>query len=113
MAFLGYFPKLRRGFGKFRFYTFFLRYQTKCVIKFLFRQLMMSLALSFIFDHLLIQWPTGKKEEKTEIQKFEYLENEKTFKPYNSGTIDDINIKLGPVNKLDERNKTTTKIAIT
>ena len=38
----------------------FSRYQTKCVIKFLFRQLMMS-------------------EGNMEIQKFEYLENEELF----------------------------------
>ena len=43
----------------------FSRYQTKQVIKLLFRPLK--------------QWLTGKKEGKMKIQKFEYLENEKSF----------------------------------
>ena len=37
----------------------FSRYQTKCVIKFLFRQLMTSQILGFIFDQSLKQWLTG------------------------------------------------------
>ena len=57
----------------------FSRYQTKYVIKLLFRQLMMPQTLKFIFNHPLKQWLTGKKEGKTEIQKFEYLENKKSF----------------------------------
>ena len=40
----------------------FSRYQTKCVIEFLFRQLMTS--LRFIFDHPLKQWPAGRKRGK-------------------------------------------------
>ena len=55
------------------------RYQTKCVIKFLFRQLMTSYTLRFFLDQPLKQWLTGKKEEKTKMQKFEYLENKKSF----------------------------------
>ena len=63
------------------------RYQTKCVIKFLARQLMMLQTLRFIFilDQPLKQWEKEKeekeeeKEGKTEIQKLEYLENEKNF----------------------------------
>ena len=43
---------------------FFSRYQTKCVIEFLFRQLMTSWTLRFIFDHPLKQWPTGRKRGK-------------------------------------------------
>ena len=39
----------------------FLRYQTKCVIKFLFKQLMMSQTLRFIFHQPLKQWLTGRK----------------------------------------------------
>ena len=31
-----------------------------------------------IFDHPLMQWQ-AEKEERTEIQKIEYLENEKSF----------------------------------
>ena len=42
----------------------FSRYQTKCVIEFLFRQLMASWTLRFIFDHPLKQWPTGRKRGK-------------------------------------------------
>ena len=40
------------------------RYQTKCVIEFLFRQLMTSWTLRFFFEHLLKQWPTGRKRGK-------------------------------------------------
>ena len=40
---------------------------------------MTSKTLRFIFDHHLKQCPTGKKERETEIQKFEYFENEKSF----------------------------------
>ena len=54
------------------------RYQTKCVIKFLFKQLMTPLTLRFIFDHPLKQWLTGKKGEDG-IQKSEYPENEMSF----------------------------------
>ena len=32
-----------------------------------------------IFDHPPKQWLTVKKEGRTEIQKIEYLENEKSF----------------------------------
>ena len=32
-----------------------------------------------IFDQALKQWLTGRKRGKIEIQKFEYLENEKSF----------------------------------
>ena len=40
------------------------RYQTKCVIKFLFRQLMMPLTLRFTLEHPLKQRPTGRKRGK-------------------------------------------------
>ena len=39
----------------------FTRYQTKCVIKVLFRQLMMPLTLRFTLDPPLKQWLTGRK----------------------------------------------------
>ena len=42
----------------------FSRYQTKCVTEFLFRQLMTSWTLRFIFNHPPKQWPTGRKREK-------------------------------------------------
>ena len=54
----------------------FSRYQTKCV-KFLFRQLMTSQTLRFIFDHPLKAMVDRHK--KREGWKFEYLENEKSF----------------------------------
>ena len=57
----------------------FPRYQTKCVIKFLFSQLMMSQTIRFMLDQPVKQWLTGRKEGKTDIQKLEYLENEKSF----------------------------------
>ena len=41
----------------------FSRYQTKCVIKFLFRQLMTSETLRFIIDHPLKQCLTGRKKK--------------------------------------------------
>ena len=50
--------------------VFFSRYQTKCVIKFLFRQLMTSQILRFFLDQPLKQRLTGKKrgeEENTKI----------------------------------------------
>ena len=47
----------------------FLRYQTKCVIKFLFRQLMTSQTLRFIFDQPLKQWLTGRKRGEDENTK--------------------------------------------
>ena len=40
---------------------------------------MTSKTLRFILDQTLKQWLQGEKEEKVEIQKFEYLENEKSF----------------------------------
>ena len=46
------------------------RYETKCVIKFIFR---------LIFSYPPEQRSTVKKEGKTEIQKSEYLENKKSF----------------------------------
>ena len=39
----------------------FWRYQAKCIVKSLFRQLMTSESVRFIVDHPLKQWPTGKK----------------------------------------------------
>ena len=42
----------------------FSRYQTKCVTEFLFRQLMMSWTLRFIFEHPPKQWPAGRKRGK-------------------------------------------------
>ena len=57
----------------------FSRYQTKCVIEFLFRQLMASSTSRFIFDHPVKQWPTGRKRGKNGNTKIEYLGNEKSF----------------------------------
>ena len=57
----------------------FSRYQTKCAIKFLFRQLMTSKTLRFILDQPLKQWLTGGKRGEDKTQKSEYLKNEKSF----------------------------------
>ena len=54
----------------------FSSYQTKCVIKLLFSQLMIPLTLRFIFIHPIKQWLTEKKEGKMQIQKSESLKNE-------------------------------------
>ena len=47
----------------------FLRYQTKCVIKFLIRQFMMSQTLGFFLNQPLKQWLTGKKRGEEENTK--------------------------------------------
>ena len=47
----------------------FSRYQTKCFIDFLFRQLMTSHTLRFVFDHPQKQWPTGRKRGKDRNRK--------------------------------------------
>ena len=57
----------------------FSRYPAKCVIEFLFRQLMTFWTLRFIFDHPVKQWPTCRKRGKDRNTKIEYLENEKSF----------------------------------
>ena len=43
------------------FLCFFSRYQRKCVTKFLFKQLMTSKTLKFVFSHPIKQWVTRKK----------------------------------------------------
>ena len=82
----GSFTKTKKGLGIFFTIPFFLlkiskKKKKKCVIKFLFRQLMPSNnALRFIFVHPIKQWLTGdEKKGRTEIQNFKYLENEKSF----------------------------------
>ena len=65
----------------------FLRYQTKCVVKFLFRQLMMSQTLRIIFDQPLKQWLTGRKRGEdgniknwiSQKRKELFIWNKKTF----------------------------------
>ena len=47
----------------------FSKYQTKYVIKFLFRQLVTSQTLRFIFDQPLKQWLTGEKRREDENTK--------------------------------------------
>ena len=56
----------------------FSRYQTKCVLELVLKQLMTSWTLRFIFDHPLSNGRQVEKEGRTEIQKNEYLENEKS-----------------------------------
>ena len=53
----------------------FSRYQTKCVIKSLFRQVMTSQTLRFFLNQPLKQWLTEKKRG----EEFEYLKNKKSF----------------------------------
>ena len=45
------------------------RYQTKCVIKFLFRQLMASSILKFFLNQPLRQWLIGKKRGEDKNKK--------------------------------------------
>ena len=47
----------------------FLRDQTKCVIKFLLRQLMVSKTLRFFWDQPLKQWLTRRKRGEDENTK--------------------------------------------
>ena len=87
MAVLGYLPKLKEGlglaFGAHFLHDFslknvlfntlstdkvsmshlfsFPRYQSKCVIKFLFSQLMISQTIGFMLDQPLKQWLTALK----------------------------------------------------
>ena len=42
----------------------FSKYQTKCVIKFLLRQCMMSQTRRFILDHPVKQWMTRRKRRE-------------------------------------------------
>ena len=56
----------------------FSRYQTECVLELLLRQLMTSWTLKFTFDHPLSNGQQVEKKARTEIQKNEYLENEKS-----------------------------------
>ena len=72
-------PHLRLSMNKVSMsYLFSLsRYQAKCVIKFLFRQLMTSKTLRFIIDQIN-GWQVEKKVKK-EIQKSEYLVNKRSF----------------------------------
>ena len=90
MADLDYLPKLKGGLGlalgthflrNFSIKMFFFNtlstckvsmshlfsfpsYQTKCVIKFLFSQMMMSQTIKFMLDQHLKQWLTRRKREE-------------------------------------------------
>ena len=59
--------------------TSFSRYQTKCVIKFFFKQLITSQTFRFFLNQPLKQWLTGKKKGEDEYTKSEYLENKKSY----------------------------------
>ena len=67
------------GKGSVSYLFSFSGYQTKCGIEFLFRPLMTSWTLRFIFDHPPKQRPTGRKRGKDRNKKIEYLENQKSF----------------------------------
>ena len=56
----------------------FSSYQKKCVIEFLFKQLMVS-DFKIYLGSSSKSMADGEKEGKTEIQKFGYLENKKSF----------------------------------
>ena len=58
----------------------FSRYQIKCVIEFLFRQLMMSWTLRFILDHHLKQCPTGRKWGKDRNTKNSISQRKELFR---------------------------------
>ena len=49
------------------------------MIEFLFRQLMTSLTLRFIFDHPPKQWQTGRKRGKDKITKIRISRERKEF----------------------------------
>ena len=57
----------------------FSRYWTKCVIKFLFRLLMIWKNFKIYLRSSFQTMADREKEGKTGIQKFEYLKNEKNF----------------------------------
>ena len=57
----------------------FSRYQTKCVIEFLLRQLMTPWTLRFIFDHPPKQWLTGRKRGKDRNTKKSFLDEIKSI----------------------------------
>ena len=61
MAVLGYLAKLKWGQVSMSHVICFSRYQAKCIIKLLFRQLMMTQTLRFFLDRPLKQWLTRKK----------------------------------------------------
>ena len=57
------------------------RYQTKCVFKSLFRQVMTSQTLRFFLNQPLKQWMTGKKRGKDEYTKIRiFLERKELFR---------------------------------
>ena len=58
---------------------FFSRHQTKCVINFLFRQLDVINFKIYLKSSSQAMADREKKRGRVEIQKFEYLENEKSF----------------------------------
>ena len=55
----------------------FSRNQTKCVIKFLFRHLMMSQTLRFFLDQPLKHWVTGEKRGEDENTKISISREQK------------------------------------
>ena len=57
----------------------FPRYQAKCVIKFLFRQLMTSQTLRVILDQSSKQWLIGRKRGEEGNNKNLNLDNEERF----------------------------------
>ena len=64
-----YFNTLSMGIVSMSHLLSFPRYQTKCVIKFLFRQLMMSQTIRSMLDQPLKQWLTRRKRREDENTK--------------------------------------------
>lgn len=77
-CFHGDFPRITLfGSTKFQYQTFLLLKILKylCFYKSQFGHIIISLNLGFMTQ----QWPIGEKKEKREVEKFEYLQNKKSF----------------------------------
>ena len=72
---------------KFKRHIFFTGYQTKCVTKLLFRPLMTSQLLRFIFSHPQAMTEGEGDDGKPEIQKIKYIKKKKNKKYKNKENI--------------------------
>ena len=83
----------------------FSRYETKCVIKFLFRQLMTSQVLRFFLDQALRQWLTGKKRVENENTKMWISRERKEFFRWNKKTFSIVfeGLSFGEKGKFDKK----------
>ena len=96
----GLFSKIKIGSGSsiwFPFSAWFIhknvpylilsRYQTKCVIKLLFRQLMRLQTLRFLLDQPLKQWLTGKKRGESQNTKIWVSQEPKELFRWNKNIV--------------------------